>query len=368
MLTRNSRWTGMGVISTAALGLLLGLGSGCGDDSPGGNNSNTDGGGVDAMPVDAGSADAWTFECPESQPAEHTCIRGQVRRLVDDSPVAFSTGSTVQRFVPLPNADYPTELQAEAAIQPDGRFIFPSAKMNIRQDVPEEDCPSYDPDCYPFRYDYFDLVVAGDTDDASSYRTPLNRYGLVWTPTHPFPNADKLVINYYLISDRTLASWEALWPGLGDPGWSGDPRWCPLDPDRFAEMKLIIPVCYDSYPDTPDWFPSEWASIYGREVDPAAKDLVCQVELRADRLTYYSLFSAGEQEYDSAGIGLFLFDWQALSEPARIGANCSYSPDGPGTPWMIHDAFMTFSTPEVDDSGDIVVAHRMASFNNGVYR
>ncbi len=191
-------------------------GGGSGDDNT--NNTNDAGITSDAE-VDAGP---WTYDCPTDQPADHVCIRGQVRDFVTNEPVTVPEGALMTMFAARNKDDFPNEFEAEVDIQPDGRFIFPS----VEQYLVQEFNPDTHPELAAARHYLFNLRLGGEI---ASYRIADNQYGLDY---YDFE------ITYYILSDATLSAWEENW--LWKAGEAPD-EWI-LDVEN--SFKTVIGLCY----------------------------------------------------------------------------------------------------------------------------
>jgi len=340
------------------LSFVVGVLVGCGDDSPGDRNDNSGDldAGIDGNVQDAGTeADAWTYECPASQPDGHICLRGQVRRIVDDSPVAVPGGARIQRLVPASGADRPTEVKAEAEVQEDGRFIFPSVAMYLRRDVPEGTCDNWGPGpCWPYDYDHFDLVMIGD---ASGFAVPRNRYGVAISE-HVTPG--DYVFGYYLIGNDTYDTWQDNWPGYQAPGSPPPPEpWCPLDPFSFDDVRLIVPVCYEYFLEpAPDLFPGGDTNINVYDSFRTTDIAECPVWLDPDRLSYPSTGWGPERE-SPASVGLSLFD-PSVDPAAWVGFRCynGLTLEDESLP----AAFATVRARDGHADGHITIIHGLAHY------
>jgi hypothetical protein len=347
--TRNPRAGTPAALGLAAAALLA---AACGGGRSGdGNNNNNDNGVTDAgldSTVDTGTPDAWTYDCPATQPDGHFCLRGQVRHIVDDSPVTLPAAATVQRLIPAPGGNRPTELQAETIVQPDGRFIFPSVEKHIRQDVPDDLCSIWDDYCWPYRYDHFDLVIA---TDASGYHVPRNRYGIALNDLSIYDPSD-YIFGLYLVANDTYDAWAAYWPGYYDPPYPFP--CCELDPFSFDDVRMVVPVCYEYFRDPPPTlYPGGWVDF--RPWQSGSQVRMCEVTLDPDRLTYNGMCQGGGGYND---MGLLFYD-PALVPTMRYGFNCT----GNGHPSRPDPgAFATFDSTDGFADGHIVVVHGLADY------
>jgi hypothetical protein len=297
---------------------------------------------------------------------------------VDDSPVTIPGGARIQRLIPAaPDDDRPTEIQEEAEVREDGRFIFPSVEMYLRQDATDIDFnDNINPDCWNYRYDHFDLAIPGDgvlaVGDGTGYHVPRNRYGVAQGRRHAdLPEVDPAdyIFGFYLLGRDTYDTWQAKWPGrVGEYYPYPEPQqWCPLDPFTFDEMNLIIPVCY-LYP------PGQYSEDASSELVPGGREsnmsfwhshelsfhaTACSVILDPSRLDYPH--PEGPTPNPNVGVGLTLFD-PSVDVTAEVGFWCHGNTNGVYLSELTPTAYGSFRASDGDSDGHIVVIHGMAHY------
>ena len=277
---------------------------------------------------------------------------------MDDSPVTLPASPTLQRLVPSAGADRPTELQDETIVQPDGRFIFPSVEMSIRQEAPATECGGMgNPTCWPFQYDHFDLVLLGEV---SGFHVARNRYGVALGDPDYFDPSD-YIFGYYLIQDETYSAWQNNWPGHPTDPPPPDESWCPLDPFSFNDVRLIVPVCYEYFSEpAPDLYPGGLSSVvYYSDITSPTTIPYCQITFDSNRLDYPST-AFGPPPEGSENLGLLLFD-PDIDPQAKLGFFCN-------TPLVDYEyqlgpgEYATFNATDGDADGHILVVHGLAHY------
>lgn len=294
--------------------------SACGGGNSGDDNSNSNNVGVDAQVDAAADATVWSYDCPTEQPANHVCVKGQVRDFVTDEPVPVPAGALITMYAARNKDDFPNELEAEVVVQPDGRFIFPSVEQYLVQQY-TSDNHTTDFDAY---YHLFSLRL--DTQ-LTNYRIADNRFGLDFSDFE---------VTYYVVSEGTVDAWEENWlykPGEAPEDWI-------LDAD--VGFKTLIGLCYGEPPFPPPPTPQVDQCLYVRYgADPAQKT---SMQLDSDRLQFTSL---GPEDCFGMGVGYVPSE---LSGAQRIFVSCDYFD-------MSRPALGQVGPVDVDDSGDLVVIH-----------
>jgi len=283
--------------------------AGCGGGTSGDDNTN-----------DAGTdLDAWTFDCPQTQPTDYACIHGRIRNFVTDEPVAVPEGAMVGMYAALDKGDFPNEPVIQVSVQPDGRFIFPSVEQHIVQEFLLGDLPNQ----VEATYHLFSLRLDADV---AGYRVPDNRYGLDFYDTE---------LTFYVFADSTIDAWAESWAIR-----------VPADPELGIDtnFKTVLGLCYGAYPYTVPPTMDETTALGFNTLSGTTPSGLGHLHLHSDRLHFPDPFSVA-----LSGMTVFLLR-DVLPASETIFSSCNYFS-------MDYPTLGQVGPMTLDDSSPLLVIH-----------
>jgi hypothetical protein len=313
--------------------------TGCDGEGPGGNQNG------DANALDAGvdsqvPPDAWTFDCPSSQPDGTFCLRGYVRNILDDEVVPVPPGTRIQRLVAEAPGGFPTVVESETEVAEDGRFIFPAVvPMMVHDNKEDLDYHARD----DATYDHFDLLLDGEIP---GFVSPQNKYGVV---THDW------FLNYYTVSATAIEHWEGAWPVWPqEVPFDAQCSYTPLD--VLGGIKTVLGICYG---EDDEWF--VYPHTVPNGIHPIDRifegtDVSCLGPLTLDRLTFYD---GSDHTWRNGAVGLVIATSPVPSQEDGFYVTCGDLYDAFSGGPLRFPTYGKVGPAELDPSSPFVVVHSL---------